>query len=160
MHGRAAAEGGDAVSLQFNRVQLAGHLTRAPEVKFLAGDRAVALFGIAINRRWKDQSGATKEETTFVDCEAWGKLAEFIGQHFTKATPAFVEGRLRLDQWDDHGTKRSKLKVIVERVDFVTNKTQAAPAGDDPVDHVDPTTGEVFRRSTVKAPAAQKGGAA
>ncbi len=103
-----------------NHVQLAGHLTRDPQIRMLAGDRSVAAFSIAINRRWKTPEGEAKEDSTYIDCEAWGRQGELVGQYLTKGSPCYIEGRLKLDQWDDKdGTKRSKLKVVVDTVQFL-----------------------------------------
>jgi single-strand DNA-binding protein len=107
---------------------LAGNLTRDPQVKFLANERAVASFGIAINRRTITKDGQ-KDDTTFVDCEAWGRDAEILGQYFVKGTPIFIEGRLKLDSWEDKetGKKQMKLCVVAERIQFVAPKVYTPP---------------------------------
>lgn len=92
------------MSLNLNRVLIAGNLTRDPEVRFLPNDKCVATFGIAINRKYKDANGEQKDDTTFVDVEAWGRTAELVGQYLTKGRGCFIEGRLRLEQWDDKET--------------------------------------------------------
>jgi len=104
-----------------NNVQLIGNLTRDPEVKMLGGDRAVASFAIAINRRWKSADGESKEESTFIECEAWARTAELVGQYLTKGSKCLVQGRLKMDSWEDKttGEKRSKLKVVAEQVTFL-----------------------------------------
>ncbi len=108
------------MAANINRVLLAGNLTRDPQVKFLANERAVANFGLAINRRYKSADGQLKEETTFVDVEAWGRTAELVGQYLVKGRAAFIEGYLKLDSWDDKdGQKRSKLKVVADNVQFL-----------------------------------------
>ncbi len=108
------------MSFNLNTVVLAGHLTRDPEMRPLAGDKVVANFGLAINRRFKSPDGEIKEESTFIDCEAWGRTAELIGQYLAKGSAAYVEGRLKLDNWQDkEGQKRSRLKVVVENVQFL-----------------------------------------
>ena len=118
--------------LNLNRVLLAGNLTRDPQVRFFANEKAVADFGLAINRRSKDADGQTKDETTFVDCEAWGRDAELIGQYCQKGRGIFVEGRLKLDTWEDKkdGSKRSKLKIVVERFQFTDSAKPERQAGD------------------------------
>ncbi len=116
------------MSLQVNKVTIAGNLTRDPQVRFLANENAVAQLGVATNRRWKDKDGNLKEEATFVDCEAWGRTAELIGQHFTKGSAIYLEGRLKLDSWEKDGQKHYKLKVIVDEVKFVESKRDGAPA--------------------------------
>lgn len=111
------------MSLNLNKVMLAGNLTRDPVVRFLANERAVADFGLAINRRFKTNDGQQKEETTFVDIECWGRTAELVGQYLTKGRGAYIEGRLKLDQWDDKesGQKRSKLKIVADTVQFLSS---------------------------------------
>lgn len=114
--------------MNLNRVFLAGNLTRDVELKSIASGNSVASFGLAVNRRWKDASGADKEEVTFVDCTAWGKTAETIAKFFGKGKPIFIEGRLKLDQWEDKdGGKRSKLAVVVESFQFVGSKDATEP---------------------------------
>lgn len=104
----------------YNKVMLMGHLTRDPEMKFLPSNTAVANFGLAINRKWTDQQGNKKDETCFVDCVAFGKQAETINQYVKKGDPFFIDGRLKLDQWEDkQGGKRSKLSVVVEGFQFI-----------------------------------------
>lgn len=110
--------------MSFNRVILQGNLTRDPEIRSAGADNKVANFGIAVNRRWKDSAGQPQEDVTFVDCTAWGKRGEAIGQYFHKGEPILVEGELRMDQWDDKttGQKRSKLLVNVTQFAFVGGK--------------------------------------
>jgi len=105
----------------FNRVILAGNLTRDPELKYTPKGQAVARIGMAINRSWKNEAGEQKEEVTFVDIEAWGRQAEVIAQYVKKGRPLLVEGRLKLDQWEDKNThqKQSKLKVRLESFSFL-----------------------------------------
>ncbi len=113
------------MSLNLNKVTLAGNLTRSPEVKFLANERAVCSFGLAINHRWTDKaSGEKKEDTTFVEVVAWGKLAELVGQYLQKGSPAYVEGRLTQDSWEDKetGKKQTKTKVTADTVQFLGTK--------------------------------------
>ncbi len=127
------------MSLNLNRVLLSGNLTRDPQVRFFANEKAVAEFGLAINRRFKDANGQQKDETTFVDVEAWGRTAELVGQYLTKGRGCFIEGRLKFDSWDDKetGQKRSKLKVVADNVQFTdSNRTgdgapRPARSGDD-----------------------------
>jgi len=105
----------------FNKVFLMGNLTRDIEIRHTSANTAVANFGMAVNRRFKTQSGENREETTFVDCEAWGRTAEVMGQYLNKGRPVFIEGRLKLDEWEDKngGGKRSKIRVVVENFQFV-----------------------------------------
>jgi single-strand DNA-binding protein len=98
-----------------NKVMLIGNLTRDPVMSYLPSQTAVVEFGLAVNRTWTGQDGVKKEETTFVDCSAFGKLAETINTYKRQGDPIYVEGRLKLDQWEDQqGNKRSKMRVVVE----------------------------------------------
>ena len=108
----------------FNKVILAGNLTRDPELRYTPKGTAIARIGLAINRRFAGEDGQTREETTFVDVDAFGKQAETIGQYLRKGRPILIEGRLRLDQWDDKqtGQKRSKLGVVMESFQFLDSK--------------------------------------
>jgi len=106
-----------------NRVMLMGNLTRDPELRYTPNNTAVVNLGIAINRTWKNPQGERQEETTFVDCEAWGRTGEVINQYLRKGRPIYVEGRLRLDQWQDkEGNNRSKLKVVVDTFQFIDSR--------------------------------------
>jgi single-strand DNA-binding protein len=105
----------------FNKVILAGNLTRDPELRYTPKGTAIAKFTLAINRTWKNETGESKEEVTFVDIDAFGKQAETIAQYLKKGSPLLMEGRLRLDQWDDKqtGQKRSRLGVVLEGFQFL-----------------------------------------
>ena len=115
--------------MNLNHVQLAGRLTRDPEIRYTPAGVAITDIGIAVNRFSKDDQGETKESTDFIDVTAFGKTAEIIQEHLHKGSPVYVEGRLKLDQWDDRqtGAKRSKLKVVAESMQFVgPRQTEAA----------------------------------
>ena len=105
----------------FNKVILVGNLTRDPELRYTPKGMAIAKVGLAINRNWTSESGEKKEEVTFVDVDAFGRQAETLAQYMKKGSPLLVEGRLKLDQWDDKqtGQKRSKLGVVVEGFQFL-----------------------------------------
>ena len=105
----------------YNKVLLMGNLTRDPEVRYTPKGTALANLGVAVNRVWTTESGEQKEEVTFVDIEVWGRQAETAGQYLSKGRPVFIEGRLKLDSWEDKesGQKRNKLKVVAERVQFL-----------------------------------------
>lgn len=114
------------MSLNVNNVTLAGNLTRDPELRQISPDRVVANFGLAVNRRWKNPAGEQVEEATFVDVEAWGRTAELVGQYLKKGSPAYLEGRLKLDAWeDDAGQKRSRIKIVAERVQFLSSRERS-----------------------------------
>src|SRR4026209_1362142 len=126
----------------FNKVILAGNLTRDPELRYTPKGTAVAKIGMVLNRSWKSETGETKEEVTFVDVEAWGRQAEVIGQYLKKGRPVLIEGRLSLDSWEDKNThqKMSKLKVVLESFSFLDSRGEGGGGG-----------GESFRKA---APAA------
>jgi single-strand DNA-binding protein len=109
-----------------------GNLTRDPELKQTPSNQSVAQIGIALNRKFKDREGNLQEDTTYVDCEAWGRTAEVMSQYLSKGKPVFIEGRLKLDQWQDkEGNNRSKLKVVIENFQFIDskgNQTSTPPA--------------------------------
>ncbi|MBI5426004.1 MAG: single-stranded DNA-binding protein [Opitutae bacterium] len=104
-----------------NKVMLIGNLTRDPELRVTPKGTAICTFSLAVNRKFKDESGGEREEVTYVDIEAWGKAGENISKYCTKGRPLFVEGRLRLDQWEDKNTKekRSRMKVVCENFQFL-----------------------------------------
>ena len=114
----------------FNKVLLMGNLTRDVELKHTPSNQAVANIGLAVNRRYQTREGEARDETTFVDCEAWGRTAEVMNQYLTKGRPVFIEGRLKLDQWEDQqGNKRSKMKVVVENFQFVDSRADGGGGG-------------------------------
>lgn len=110
--------------MNFNRVELGGHLCRDIELRYLPKGTAVGDFSMAVNRRWKDESGEQKEEVSFIDCVAFGKTAETLAQYLKKGDPLFCCGRLRQEVWTDKQTeqKRSKLKVILTEFQFIGGK--------------------------------------
>ena len=103
----------------FNRVILLGNITRDIEVKHLQSGMAVTEITLAVNDRRKDQSGAWIEETTFVDVTLWGRQAEICAEYLGKGSPILIEGRLKLDQWEKDGQKRSKLRVVGEKMQLM-----------------------------------------
>jgi single-strand DNA-binding protein len=116
----------------FNKVILMGNLTRDPQLKHLPNNLVVAEFGLACNRRYRTAAGEDKEEVAFVDCAAFGRQAETIGQYCTKGKPLFIEGRLKYDSWEDKSGqgKRSKLTVTVENFQFIGAKGDTEFPGD------------------------------
>ena len=115
----------------YNKVILMGNLTRDPEVRYTSSGTAIAKLGMAVNRYWRNQEGQQQEEATFVDVDAFGKQAETIGQYLKKGRPIMVEGRLKLDQWDDKqtGQKRSKLGVTLENFQFLDSRSEDGNGG-------------------------------
>ena len=110
---------------------LMGRLTRDPEVRYSANGTAITNIGLAVNRNWRNQDGQTQEEVTFVDVTAFGKRGEAVGQYLKKGRPIFIEGHLRMDQWDDKqtGQKRSKLAIIMDAFEFIDSRGEGEGGG-------------------------------
>jgi single-strand DNA-binding protein len=102
-----------------NKVMLIGNLTRDPELRFTPGGRPVCDMRMAVSRRFKRASGEDGEETCYLTVVVWDKQGEMCGKYLTKGAPAFVEGRLQLDEWEKDGRKTSTLRVLAERVQFL-----------------------------------------
>lgn len=117
----------------FNKVILAGNLTRDPEMRYTPKGTAVARITLAVNRNYATETGEKKEEVSFVDVEAWGRQGEVIAQYMKKGRPLLVEGRLKQDTWEDKNThqKVSKLKVVLESFSFIdSNRGDTAVPAD------------------------------
>ncbi|MEI6712761.1 MAG: single-stranded DNA-binding protein [Verrucomicrobiota bacterium] len=115
-----------------NKVMLMGNLTRDPEIKYTPKGTAVADIGLAVNRVYSSDQGERREETTFVDVELWGRQAEIAGEYLKKGRPVYIEGRLKLDTWDDKqtGQKRSKMRVVGETLQLLGGREGGAAGGD------------------------------
>ena len=115
----------------FNKVILVGNLTRDPELRYTPSGTAIAKLSLAVNRSWRTETDETREEVTFVDVDAFGKQAETIGQYLRKGRPILVEGRLKMDQWEDKqtGQKRSRLGVVLEVFRFLDSAQGRAEGG-------------------------------
>jgi len=131
----------------FNRVILLGNITRDIELKYTQSSLAVTELGLAVNDRRKNQAGEWVEETTFVDVTLWGRTAEIAGEYLGKGSSVLIEGRLKLDTWEKEGQKRSKLRVVGERMQMLgtrgnggnragseSHDTQSASADSSPAD--------------------------
>ena len=118
----------------YNRVILLGNLTRDPELRYIASGTAVTDFGLAVNEKRKNANGELIEETTFVDVTLWARNAEVASEYLSKGSPVLIEGRLRMDSWEDKqtGQKRSKLKVVGDRIQLLGTKGQGAPEAGGP----------------------------
>ena len=115
----------------FNRVILMGNLTRDPELRNLPNsDTRVCDFALAVNRKWRDANGNDQEEVLFIDCAAFGRTAQTIGENLTKGRPIHIEGRLKFEQWEqEDGQRRSKIRVVVEQFRFVDAKPGSGKSG-------------------------------
>ena len=111
-----------------NKVILIGNVTRDVESKALPSGSSLTSLSLAVNRSYKTESGATREEVTFVDVELWGRVAEIAAQYVKKGSPLYVEGRLKMDSWEDKetGQKRSKMKVVGEAIQLLGSKQRDA----------------------------------
>lgn len=125
----------------YNRTIVIGNLTRDPEHRFTPGGTALCLFGVASTRKYTDSSGAAREDTLFLDVEAWGKTADLVSKYLFNGSQCLVEGHLKLDTWEDKTTKahRSKIKLVLENVRFLGSPRDrapntGAPAGDAPIE--------------------------
>ena len=116
-----------------NKVILIGNVTRDPEVKFTPKGSAVADVGLAINRNYTLDNGEKREETIFVDVELWGRLAEIAGEYAKKGRPIYIEGRLRMDTWEDKasGQKRSRMKVVGENIQLLGGRASGGGGEDE-----------------------------
>lgn len=114
----------------FNRVIVAGNLTRDPQLSYTPSNTAVCEFGMAINRKWRDRDGNSKDEVCYVDLVSYGRQAEVINQYMGKGRPMLVEGRLRYRQWTNkEGQNRSKLDIFVENFTFLGGPPQGGGQG-------------------------------
>ena len=105
----------------FSKAIIAGNLTRDPELRKTPSGTSVCSFSVAVNRIYRDSSGAQQEDVSFIDCSAWGRLGEMIGQYAKKGSGVLVSGRLDQRSWEDKtsGQKRSRVEVVVEDFNFI-----------------------------------------
>ncbi|MBI3794233.1 MAG: single-stranded DNA-binding protein [Nitrospinae bacterium] len=104
----------------FNRVLLMGNLTRDPELRYIPSGMAVCGLGLAVNNKFGGGEDK-KEEVLFIDVNVWGKSAEACAEYLKKGSPVFVEGRLKLRQWEKDGEKKSKIEVTASTVQFLSS---------------------------------------
>jgi single-strand DNA-binding protein len=142
-----------------NKVFLMGNLTRDPELRYLPSGAAVCEFGLAVNRRYTLADGQTREETTFLDIVVWGKQAEHCNRNLKKGSGAFIEGRLKTEQWKDRetGQNRSRLRIEANNVQFLTfGSRESSGSGDFPSRR---ESGET-QRNEYRGPSSSRGAAA
>jgi len=113
----------------YNKVILMGNLTRDPEMRVTPGGLSICKLGLAVNRVYSTKDGERREETTFVDVDAFGRQAEVISKYLRRGSPLMMEGRLRLDQWESDGQKRSKLGVVLENFQFIGGREDGGGEG-------------------------------
>lgn len=112
----------------FNRVVLVGNLTRDPELRYIPSGSAVSEIGLAVNDRVK-KGDQWVDETTFVDVTLWGRTAEVANEYLSKGSSVLIEGRLKLDSWEKDGQKRSKLRVIAEKMQMLGGREGGGGGG-------------------------------
>jgi single-strand DNA-binding protein len=112
----------------YNRVILVGNLTRDPELKYIPSGTAVSEIGLAVNDRVK-KGEQWVDETTFVDVTLWGRTAEIANEYLTKGSNVLFEGRLKLDTWEKDGQKRSKLRVVCDKMQMLGSKGEGGAGG-------------------------------
>ena len=127
----------------FNKVILMGNLTRDVELRHTNSGTPVTEIGLAVNEKRKDANGQLVEETTFVDITLWGRTAEICNEYLGKGSGVLIEGRLKLDQWDDKqtGKKRSKLGVVLDRFEFIDSRGEGGGGGDFSSESSSPSSG-------------------
>jgi single-strand DNA-binding protein len=145
-----------------NKVMLIGRLTRDPEVRMFSNGGKVVHFGFAVNNSKKNQqTGQWEDDPVFLDCEAFnrgefGKLADRIEQYLRKGHQAYLEGHLKLDQWNDKttGDKRSKIKIVVDNVQFLEPRRDGDNRGQAPRSQDRPQSSQDYDSPPPDAPMA------
>ncbi len=115
----------------FSKAIITGNLTRDPELRTTPNGTSVCSFTVAVNRVYRDSSGQQQEQVSFIDCSAWGKLGELIGQYAKKGSGVLVSGRLDQRSWEDKnsGQKRSRVEIVVEDFNFASPNTGEGGGG-------------------------------
>lgn len=129
----------------FSKAIITGNLTRDPELRSTGSGTSVCSFSVAVNRVYRDTSGENKEDVSYIDCSAWGKLGEMISQYAKKGSAVLVSGRLNQRSWEDkQGNKRSNTEVVVEDFNFLSGgnggnggSSSSAPAASNAGDNSD-----------------------
>lgn len=126
----------------YNRVILVGNLTRDPELRYIPNGTPVVEFGLAVSNRRQTSSGEWVDEPVFVDITLWQRQAEIASEYLTKGSPVLIEGRLKMDSWTtSDGQKRSKLRVVGERMQLLGARGGTEPGQSGPSERGKPTTG-------------------
>ena len=123
------------MSLNLNKVILAGRLVADPELKQTPSGASVCSLRIAVNRRFTSRDSQQQPETDFFNVTAWQGTAEFIARYFRKGSAICVCGRIQNRSWvDQQGQKRYMTDIIAEEANFVENRNSqdnmSAPGGD------------------------------
>lgn len=143
----------------FNRVILVGNLTRDVDVRYTPQGTAVTDIGLAVNDRIKKQ-GEWVDETTFVDVTMWSRTAEIAGEYLSKGSPVLIEGRLRYETWEQDGNKRSKLKVVCERMQMLGSRGGGSGGGGQsrPNSNTQPNNNQQNSNNVAEAQSSYSGG--
>ncbi len=119
--------------MSINKVLISGNLTRDPELRSTASGTSVLSFGVAVNdRRRNQQTGEWEDYPNFIDCTMFGSRAESVSRFISKGSKVAIEGKLRWSQWERDGQRRSKIEVIVDEIEFMSSRNNAAPANGAP----------------------------
>ena len=118
----------------YNRVVLVGNITREIELRYTQSGTAVTDIGLAINERKKNPSGEWVDDPQFIDVTLWGRTAEVAAEYLGKGAPILIEGRLKLETWESDGQKRSKLKVVGERMQMLGKPKASSNTADQNAD--------------------------
>ena len=117
--------------MNINHSVISGNLVRDPEMRTVGADKVVTSFTIAHNSRYKSADGEQREDVSFIDIEAWGRQGEIAAQYLTKGAQTIVEGRIKQDNWTDkEGQKRSKLKLVADKVHLMPKGERSATDSD------------------------------
>lgn len=130
------------MAASLNKIFIMGNLTRDPELRYVPSGTAVANFTVAVNRVYKDKTGARKDDASFIRVVVWGKIAEVCGEYLTKGRPVLVEGRLQSRSWEGQdGQRRNTIEVVADSVQFLgpRDRREGVPdfAGQEKVGSVD-----------------------
>lgn len=111
-----------------NRVFIIGNLTRDPELRYIPSGKAVCTLRLAASEKYKTSTGESREDTLFVDAVVWGRQAENCSTYLKKGRPVFVEGRLRIREYEarDGGGKRKATEIVANRVQFLGSRPDGA----------------------------------
>ena len=148
----------------YNRIILVGNLTRDPQLRYLPSQMAVVDFGLAVNHKFKTKTGEDRDEVLFIDCSCFGRGAEVINQYCQKGKQLLVDGRLKLDTWDDKqtGQKRSKHTVVVDNFQLMGGRGDApgggyqASSGGDETSQAPPSQQRAPARAPMQSPPPQQ----
>ncbi len=117
------------MALNYNKVIIAGNLTRDPELRYLPSGTAVANMRLATTRRYRGKTGDMVDEVCFIDVQVFGRQAETCGEYLKRGSNVLVEGRLRLNEWESDQGKRSRVVVVGERIQFISSTRDEPAAG-------------------------------